>query len=405
MLPSIRLGRHVGHPATYPGTVNWVDLVIIASVAIGLVRGGSRGALRQIASLAGLAVGFVVATREAPRLSTQITHAAWRPLIALGIVLFGAFIGSRLGVIVGSLIARSLQTLRLGSLDRVGGAALGGVGALVGCWLLAGLLGSVTWGSLATGIQNSRILAAVDKAMPPLPAMEAKVQALFRSAGFPAAFASVVAPAFSSPVISPARLAPSVTALSGPANVVKVLASGACASTSEGTAFFISPHDAVTNAHVVAGHTRITVDGALAQVALFDPLHDIAILRVPSLNEPALRFLPHGLPRGTPVRVVGFPLNGTRTGTPGRIEGELTGQARDIYNQQLFTRTVLAVETVVEPGNSGSPVLVGPFVTGVIESKSLSQAWTAYAIPGAVVQRDAALAPTSGTVSTQNCLP
>jgi hypothetical protein len=186
---------------------------------------------------------------------------------------------------------------------------------------------------------------------------------------------------------------------------VKVLASGSCTTQSEGTAFFISAHLAITNAHVVAGETRITLDGAPAQVALFDPDNDIAVLRVPSLDESSLRFLGGTPSAGTPVRVVGFPLNATRTGAPGAIEGELSGQGRDIYDKNLLSKTVLAVEVNVQPGNSGSPVLIGSLVAGVIESKSLSQASTAYAISDGVVESDIAKTPDTGSVSTQGCLP
>jgi hypothetical protein len=44
-------------------------------------------------------------------------------------------------------------------------------------------------------------------------------------------------------------------------------------------------------------------------------------------------------------------------------------------------------------------------VVGVIESKSLSVASTAYAIPDSTVQSDLAKVPSTGTVSTESCLP
>ena len=385
--------------------MSWIDLVIVAAVVLGVLRGRSEGALRQVAGLVGLAAGFIIATLVAPRLSTQFTHATWRPLLALGIVLVGSMLGAQLGGMVGSVAARSLRALKLGAIDRIAGGVIGGVGSLVACWLLAGLLGSVTWGSLATGIQNSSVLAAMDRVMPPIPAMEARVQALFRSAGFPVVFASIVAPTLPSSVTSPSQLGPLVSGLGGPSGVVKVLASGSCGSISQGTAFFVAAHVAVTNAHVVAGHTQITVNGASAEVALYDPLHDIAILRVPSLSEPVLHFQTPVPTRGTPVQVIGFPLNSSRTGAPGVVEGELSGQGRDIYNQRLFNKTMLAISVSVQPGNSGSPVFNRGLVAGVIESKSLSQPLTAYAIPNDVVQRDIVLTPPSGTASTQGCLP
>ena len=58
----------------------------------------------------------------------------------------------------------------------------------------------------------------------------------------------------------------------------------------------------------------------------------------------------------------------------------------------------------MNPGNSGSPVLVDGKVAGIIESKSLSQSSTAYAIPDNVILADLAKTPATGSVSTQSCL-
>jgi S1-C subfamily serine protease len=381
--------------------MSWVDLVIVVAVVLSGLRGHSTGALRQVASLLGLGVGFIIGTIIAPSLATDITQAVWCPLAALAIVLVTSMLGSRLGMLVGSVAARSLRGLKLGLVDSAAGIGVGVAGALVGCWMLAGVLGSTTWGSVASGIQDSRILGEMDKVMPPVPAIESRLQGLFRNADFPNVFSSVVAPTLST-TVDPKDLGPSVSGLGSPSSILKVLTSGSCPS--EGTAFFVTPHEAVTNAHVVAGATRVTVDGVVASVALFDPERDIAVLRVPSLDEPVLRFLPGTPGAGTPVQVIGFPLDGSRTGSPGAVEGQLSGQGRDIYNRGLFSRTLLAVEVNVRPGNSGSPVMVGGVVGGVIESKSLGQASTAYAIPDAVVEHDIAAAPLTGTAAIGRCV-
>jgi S1-C subfamily serine protease len=218
-------------------------------------------------------------------------------------------------------------------------------------------------------------------------------------------FASVVSPTLKQ-YENPDRLGPLVTSLASPSDVVKVLASGSCPTESEGTAFYVTSDEVVTNAHVIAGHSTITVGGALAQVALYDPVNDLAVLRVPAAHdETPLRFLRQLPSEGTPIQVIGFPLDATRTGAPGFVEGELTAQGRDIYNTTLVTRTVLALEVNVQPGNSGSPVMANRYVAGIIESKSLGQASTAYAIPDSVIERDLAKTPATGTVSTQACLP
>jgi S1-C subfamily serine protease len=383
--------------------MNWVDLVIIALVVLAALNGRRIGALRQVAGYLGLGVGFVIGTLIAPSLSTALTHARWRPLVALAVVLVATMIGGRLGRLVGGVAAKSMHALHLGVVDAIGGVIVGVLGTLVGCWLVAGLLASTAWGSLAGEIQNSTVLDAINKVMPPVPAFEAKVQSLFRTADFPSIFASIVAPTLPA-TVSPRKLGPVVTSLRAPTGVVKVIASGACSRVQEGSAFFVSDHVAVTNAHVVAGESVITVDGSPAVVVLFDPGNDIAVLRVDSVSHSPLSFLAGAVSAGTRVRVIGFPLDATRSAAPGYLEGSITAEGRDIYDQRLLTRTYEVIEANVQPGSSGSPVVVGQDVAGVVESKSLSESSTAYAIPDSVVEADLAHVDPHA-VSTSSCLP
>jgi uncharacterized membrane protein required for colicin V production len=382
--------------------MSWVDLIIAIVVVLAGFLGHAEGAVRQILRFAGFALGFLVGTYFAPSLSSLVTHSGWRPALALGFVLVISIVGGQLGSFVGSLVAQALRTMKLGLADRLAGTVVGAAGALAGCWLAAGLLASTSFGSIATGIQQSSILSAMDHVMPPVPTLDAKVQSLFRNVNFPNVFATVVAPTLGS-YVDPKHLGSLVASLSGPTDVVKVMASGSCPALSEGTAFYVSAHDVVTNAHVVAGHTDVTVNGAPAQVALFDPRNDLAVLRVPSRAETPLALLTTTPARGVSVRVIGFPLDATRTKAPGVIDGVLTAQGRDIYNQAILSKTVLVVEVNVQPGNSGSPVIDGSSVVGIIESKLVSQESTAYAIPASVIAHDVAATPATGSVSTRSC--
>lgn len=384
--------------------MSWVDLIIVIVVGLAGFFGYTEGAVRQVLRFAGFALGYYVATLVAPSFSSAITSSGWRPALALAIILVGGLIGGVVGSMLGALATGALHTLKLGVVNRIAGATLGLAGALVGCWLVAGLLASTAWGSIASGIQQSSILSAMDKIMPPVPTVESRIQSLFRKADFPDVFANLIAPSLPTPV-NPTTLGPLVASLGQPSNVVKVLASGRCSSDSEGTAFYVASNEVLTNAHVVAGHTHVTVGGLFAQVVLFDPTNDLAVLRVPSGNSAAFSFLA-GTPRArAAVTVVGFPLDATRTAAPGFVEGELHGTGRDIYNNTVDTKTVLALEVNINPGSSGSPVLEGSKVAGVIESKVISERSTAYAIPDSVIERDLTKTPTSGTVSTQRCLP
>lgn len=382
--------------------MSWVDIVIIVVVLLAALRGFSEGAISQVAMIAGLGAGFYVGTTIAPSLSHDLTKGHSRPDVALVIILVVTLVGVTLGGIVGRLISRFASALMLGLVDRVAGIAVGVVAALVLCWLFAGLLAGTPWTSVDSAIQNSAILSALDHVMPPVPSIESRVQSLFQRAGVPTIFANVIAPTLPTPV-NPTALPPVVHSLSAPSDVLKVLASGSCNTLSEGTAFYVTTHEVVTNAHVVAGHRHFSVNGSVATVALFDPNHDIAVLRVATPGTP-LRFLSREPASGTKIEVVGFPLNGTRSRADGYFEGPLSGQSRNFYNQDLRERTFLALEVNVKPGNSGSPVLFKGRVAGVLESYSLSERSTAYAIPNSIVQGDVARTPTKGSASTESCL-
>jgi uncharacterized membrane protein required for colicin V production len=382
--------------------VSWVDIVIIVLALLAGLRGFAEGALSQIAVIIGLGLGFYLGTTVAPSLSHDITTGHERAVLALIIIAVITLVGVALGGIVGRILSRFVSALMLGIVDRVVGVAVGVVAALILCWLFAGILAGTPWGSVDSAIQNSAILSALDHVMPPIPSVETQVQSLFRKAGVPAIFANVIAPTLPPPV-NPSTLPPVVHSISAPSDVVKVLASGSCNTLSEGTAFYVTTNEVVTNAHVVAGHRHFTVNGSPATVALYDADNDIAVLRVAAHGTP-LTFLSAEPPSDTKIQVVGFPLNGTRSRADGYLEGQLSGDSRNFYNQDLEVRKFLALEVSVQPGNSGSPVLVNGHVAGVVESYSLSQQSTAYAIPNSIVQSDIAHVPSSGSVSTDSCL-
>ncbi len=373
--------------------MDWFDLIIAVLVVLAAITGWADGAITRVLHVAGLAIGFFAMVALAPSLSSRITHGVARPVVALAIVGVGTILCGVAGRVLGGFFARALHTIHLGVVDRVGGVLVGAASALVGCWLIAGLLASTTWGSVATQVQGSAILRALDGVMPPLPAVEQRVQTLLRQADLPAIFAEVIAPALTPPVAL-TRLPASRSPVGGPPGVVKVFATGGCANASEGTAFYVRPSIAVTNAHVVAGHLHVSAGGAPATVVAYDAGDDLAVLRVARAGAPLA--LSSATPtRGQRLDLVGYPLNAARTLTPAYMEGPTTALSRDIYGGQLKARTFYVLEARVEPGNSGSPVLAGGRAVAVVESMSASQPATGYAIPVSV------LAPLLARVGTR----
>lgn len=381
--------------------MNWVDVLIVAIAIVAAIRGWFQGALRQVLGWIGLIAGFYVGIAIAPSLSTRITHSSWRPFFALLIVVVAAYAGHFLGHLLGASIRRTVKMVKLGLFDSVAGVVVGVAGALITVWLVAALLVATSWSTAASGVQGSKIIKALDKALPTVPSAEARLQSMLRNADFPSVFASIVAPTVTSSGPAP-KLAKNTLSPRSPSQVLKVLALG-CSAIHQGTGFFVTPQLVVTNAHVVAGATSVTVGGAPATVALFDPVNDLAILRLAASASP-LSFVSSEPSSGATAQVIGFPLDGKRTISPSIINGEITAESRDIYDKSTFTRTVLVVYANIEPGNSGSPLLVHGDVAGVVFSKSLSQSETAYAIPVSTVEHDLALTPAHGTASTQSCL-
>src|ERR1017187_2563 len=137
--------------------MSWVDLTIAVVVVSAGLLGLAEGAVRQILRFTGFAAGFFFGTLLAPFLSNPITHSHWRDVLALAIIFVISIVGATLGSFLGSIVAKAVRTLRLGIVDRFAGVVVGAGGALVGCWLVAGLLASATWGSVASGIQQSSI--------------------------------------------------------------------------------------------------------------------------------------------------------------------------------------------------------------------------------------------------------
>ena len=142
----------------------------------------------------------------------------------------------------------------------------------------------------------------------------------------------------------------------------------ACDSQVNGTAFIVAPGYLVTNAHVVAGATTIRVatrDGTRTRsLVLFDPTLDLALLRVPSLQGPVLRFATGTPERGTLGAALGYAGGGPLVILPAAVTGSYAATGRDIYGEDRVTREILELRAEVEPGDSGGPLVLDDGTVG-----------------------------------------
>jgi S1-C subfamily serine protease len=243
--------------------------------------------------------------------------------------------------------------------------------------------------------------------MPPVPSVFANVQTFLARPGFPSVFAAL-APTTASSVATPTRTAAANMAASDLPSVVKVVGE-ACGFQQEGSGFVVGPGLVATNAHVVAGETTTKIEMGdvmyAATPVLVDPAFDMAVLRTDAPLGPALHVSAGVVSRGAQGAVVGYPEDGPLTVVPAGVDAVVTARGRDIYNQGTVVRQVYQLDTVVEPGNSGGPLVDGAGrVIGMVFSRSTSMSHVGYALTSAGVRKrvdDAALR--TARVSTGAC--
>jgi S1-C subfamily serine protease len=191
------------------------------------------------------------------------------------------------------------------------------------------------------------------------------------------------------------------------ASTVKV-SSVACGYRIEGSGFSAAADTVVTNAHVVAGATGTQVqrpDGRRlpAQVQVFDPDRDLAVLAVPGLSEQPLPL--NAAEVGGTAAVFGHPQGQVPVEvSPATVVRKVTATTTDIYGEEFVRRPILVLAAGLEPGDSGAPLVnESGDVVGVAFAISRVRATTAFAIPSETLAPVLAQ-PRAGAVSTGPCV-
>ena len=182
----------------------------------------------------------------------------------------------------------------------------------------------------------------------------------------------------------------------------------ACGQRLQGSGFSPAPDTIVTNAHVVAGTSRTEVlrpDGRTlpATVTAFDPARDVAVLSVPGLGQPSLGF--GSAVVGETDAIFGHPRGQASVEvSPARVVRRVTADIGDIYDRPAPPRQILVLNSDIEPGDSGAPLVNSAGqVVGVAFAVSNLRRSTAFAVAGEEVAPVLAR-PRSGPVSTGPCL-
>ncbi|HXB36555.1 MAG TPA: MarP family serine protease [Acidimicrobiales bacterium] len=392
--------------------MDWVDLLIIGLLLLAAVHGLRLGALIQILTFGGFWLGLWLGALVWTNLLKTPHDSTTRAILIIALVLGTACGLGYLGRVIGTYSNISLRRHHLGNVDAALGVGVAVVAVLLSVWLVAAVISSPNsrFASLDAAVNRSDILHSIDRILPQTPSIFNDLQNFLNNQGFPQVFSTLTPP--STPNVAPPTSA-QTRALSDPAvfSTVKILGT-ACTNEQEGSGFVVGPGLVATNAHVVAGegsgNTQVLVGGTAygATPVYFDPSFDLAVLRTSAPLGPVLTISSSLVPNGTQAALLGYPEDGPLRANPATVSEEVTAIGKDIYNSGSVTRGVYALDAIVQPGNSGGP-LMGPGgqVIGVVFSRSTVYSNVGYALtsPG-VLSRVQAAEQHHAAVSTGSCI-
>jgi S1-C subfamily serine protease len=384
--------------------LNLFDLVIVFLGVVAGVGGYRLGLVARALSWAGMAIGIVVTARFLPDIIDLIKgpDPTGRLLIAVGVLLGGAFLGQAVGLVLGS---KAHLAMPPGGrpLDSAAGAVAGVLGVLVGVWLLLPTMGDVP-GTMAQQARNSSIARFIATTAPAPPDTLQTLRRLVGETQFPRVFSALrpapdVGPPPAESGLTPATLNAAV------ASTVKV-EGPACGRIQEGSGFVVQPGVVVTNAHVVAGEGRTQLlersgRRVSATVVHFDPDRDLAVL-VADVRESPLAI--GTAQQGSRGAVLGYPGGGPLVVSPFEVRDDVTAVGRDLYDRKQTRREVLILASNLAPGDSGAALVDATgAVIGVAFAIAPDRPGTAYALD--VTELRAALAaPREPRADTGPCL-
>ncbi|GHF62661.1 serine protease [Streptomyces mashuensis] len=399
--------------------MNVLDIVLLVAAVWFAVLGYRQGFVVGVLSVTGFLGGGLAALYGLPILWDNVTDGSepggLAAIGAVAVVILCASVGQAATTHLGNKLRRHITWSPARALDATGGALVNVMAMLLVAWLIGALLANASLTSVGKEVRSSKVLLGVTAVLPE----EARNRTWFT--GFTKVLAQnglpqVFAP-FSAEPITPVpppdpELAGSPVTEAARHSIVKVVGNApSCGKVLEGTGFAFAPHRVMTNAHVVGGVDEPTVqvggEGRAyeAKVVLYDWKRDIAVLDVPALKAPPLRFAEDDARSGKDAIVAGFPENGSYDVRAARVRSRVQAGGPDIYHRGNVRRDVYSLYATVRQGNSGGPLLTPDGeVYGVVFAKSLDDPDTGYALTAAEVRGDAVEGRTaSARVNTQSC--
>jgi len=364
--------------------VNIADLLLVSIVAVSGYLGVARGIRAQLSVGFGIAIGLVLAAICYDKFALLMQASRAQSIILLlltaAIILFCYSVTSAASV---WLQHHSHAMSNRSMIGKITGLMAGIVFASLNLWIFISMFGQAMPTIVRSQLTNSVVVSSV-RNLVPTPPIFTTVAHLLNPFMPPTAFAGNE-PNFT--VMQPTNSTEDLPTVVAEAkkSMVKVNAWG-CGGASEGSGFWFGPHVILTNAHVVAGAHRFSVqnDSGVFAVQLigFDPKTDYAVLLADTaVASTPLKLTVKKASAGTAVATLGYPGGGDLSTNLGTILQPLNAEGYDIYNTDKVDRSIYALHATIVPGDSGGPLITaGGDVIGLVFGNSTKQNEVGYAV-------------------------
>ncbi|MFT3660354.1 MAG: MarP family serine protease [Gordonia sp. (in: high G+C Gram-positive bacteria)] len=343
----------------------WVEVIVVAIAVLAGASGYRQGAAASAMAFIGVVIGVIAGILLVPHVVTLIDDPRLRVLVALLVLVALVVIGEVSGMVVGRAMRSGLHSLRLRRVDSLIGACFQFFAILIAAWLVAIPIRESSQGEFSRAVDGSRVIGAVDAVAPQwMRDLPGEFTALLDSSGLK----QVISPFGETEVAQVAppnhRLDTSSVIRRVRPSVLKIYAlSPDCGQSLEGSGFVFAPERVMTNAHVVAGSSEVSIRtpngrSLEAKVVWYNARADVAVLDVPGLTARPLDFAGDAAGTGADAIVLGYPEDGPFTVTPVRVRNTVNLVGPDIYQSpEKVRRQVYTVRGTVRSGNSGGPMI------------------------------------------------
>ncbi|MCW2496992.1 MarP family serine protease [Jatrophihabitans sp.] len=396
--------------------MNLVDLFIVIAAAGYGYSGYRSGAVVGALSMTGFFAGAALGAQIAGPIGSHLANGRSQVPVAIVCVLVLAMLGQLLGAWGGGYLRRRFVHERGRTLDAGVGSLLGVISVLLVSWMVAVPLASSPYPTLASAATHSSIVRAVDDVMPNgVRSLYSRLRTFLDQSGFPPVFGDLPNTSITNVAPPDSTLSPAVKAVVSNASksIFKIYSEApSCGRGIEGSGFVYAPQHIVTNAHVVAGATQVSVAVSghklvTAHVVLYDPQRDVAVLDVPGLKAPVMKFAAGTAKTGESAVVLGYPEDGPFTSRSARVRALRTVSGSNIYGHGNIQREVYSIRAIVRSGNSGGPLIDDAgHVLGIVFATDLRSPQTGYVLSAHEVASDVSAGRTATKqVKTSSCTP